>query len=174
MTCYRKYWCNSKCPPIPKYRSEQKKLLASWKPLKNREWSMYSSGAGRGSGSRYQNFTDLTWKTARIFTVAMYVTYYSGLCKVIFSEPDERLRSRRHLRLGCCRSRHWEGQGTAVLRIRIRDPMPFWPLDPGSGMGSKSASGSGIRDEQPGSYFLELVRYRLFLSRNYCLGYFNF
>jgi hypothetical protein len=27
--------------------------------------------------------------------------------------------------------------------------------DPGSGMGGKSA-GSGIRDEQPGSYFLEL------------------
>jgi hypothetical protein len=25
---------------------------------------------------------------------------------------------------------------------------------PGSGMGRKSASGSGIRDEQPGSYFL--------------------
>jgi hypothetical protein len=44
----------------------------------------------------------------------------------------------------------------AVLRIRIRDPVPFWPLDPGSGMGRKSASGSGIRDEQPGSYFLEL------------------
>jgi hypothetical protein len=28
--------------------------------------------------------------------------------------------------------------------------------DPGSGMGRKSASGSGIRNEQPGSYFLEL------------------
>jgi hypothetical protein len=23
----------------------------------------------------------------------------------------------------------------AVLRIRIRDPVPFWPLDPGSGIG---------------------------------------
>jgi hypothetical protein len=43
-----------------------------------------------------------------------------------------------------------------VLRIRIRDPVPFLPLDPGSGMGRKSASGSGIRYEQPGSYFLEL------------------
>ncbi len=28
--------------------------------------------------------------------------------------------------------------------------------DPGSGMGRKSASSSGIRDEQPGSYFLKL------------------
>jgi hypothetical protein len=28
--------------------------------------------------------------------------------------------------------------------------------DPGSGMGRKSALGSGIRDEQPGSYFLDL------------------
>ncbi len=38
----------------------------------------------------------------------------------------------------------------------ILDRVPFWPMDPGSGMGRKSASGSGIRDEQPGSYFLEL------------------
>ncbi len=40
----------------------------------------------------------------------------------------------------------------------IRDWVPFWPLDPGSGIrdGRQSASGSGIRDEQPGSYFLEL------------------
>ncbi len=45
-----------------------------------------------------------------------------------------------------------------MLRIRIRDPVPFWPLypDPGSGMGIKSGCGSGIRDEQPWSYFLEL------------------
>ncbi len=38
----------------------------------------------------------------------------------------------------------------------IADPDPgvgaFWPLDPGTGMGRKSASGSGIGDEQPGSY----------------------
>jgi hypothetical protein len=31
----------------------------------------------------------------------------------------------------------------AVLRIRIRDPAPFLPLDMGSGMGKKSGSGSG-------------------------------
>jgi hypothetical protein len=46
-----------------------------------------------------------------------------------------------------------------VLRIRIRSGA-F--LTPGSGMGKKTASGSGIRDEQPGSYFLEL--------RNHFLG----
>ncbi len=40
-----------------------------------------------------------------------------------------------------------------MLRILIRDPVPFWPLDPGSRMGKKS--GSGKRDE-PGSYFREL------------------
>jgi hypothetical protein len=45
-----------------------------------------------------------------------------------------------------------------VLRIRIRDPGLGTFLTPGSGIrdGRKSASGSGIRDEQPGSYFLEL------------------
>ena len=36
------------------------------------------------------------------------------------------------------------------------DPVPFGPLDPGSGMGKKSGSGSGmekiqIRDKHPGS-----------------------
>jgi hypothetical protein len=38
----------------------------------------------------------------------------------------------------------------------IGDPVPFWPLESGSGMGKKSRSGSGvrIRDEHPGSYFL--------------------
>jgi hypothetical protein len=48
----------------------------------------------------------------------------------------------------------------AVLRIRIRYPGlgAFLTLDTGSGIrdGRKSASGSGIRDKQPGSYFLEL------------------
>ncbi len=27
------------------------------------------------------------------------------------------------------------GSSWSVLRIRIRDPVPFWPLDPGSGIG---------------------------------------
>jgi hypothetical protein len=34
--------------------------------------------------------------------------------------------------------------------------VPFLPLDPGSRIGKKSRSGIRIRDEQPGSYFLEL------------------
>ncbi len=29
----------------------------------------------------------------------------------------------------------WLKGAQAVLRIRIRDPVPFWPLDPGSGIG---------------------------------------
>ncbi len=52
-----------------------------------------------------------------------------------------------------------------VLRIRIRDPGSGAFLTTGSGMGRKSASGSGIRDEQPGSYFLEL--------RNNFFGFFG-
>jgi hypothetical protein len=54
---------------------------------------------------------------------------------------------------------------SSVVRIRIRDPVPFWPLDLGSGMGKKSGSGSyflkfrnhfGVKilkffDEDPGS-----------------------
>ncbi len=45
-----------------------------------------------------------------------------------------------------------------MLRIRIRDPGLGAFLTPGSGIrdGRKSASGSGILDEQPRSYFLEL------------------
>jgi hypothetical protein len=33
-----------------------------------------------------------------------------------------------------------------ILRIRIRDPVPFWPLDPGFGMDKKSGSGSGMNN----------------------------
>ncbi len=33
-----------------------------------------------------------------------------------------------------------------MLRIRIRDPVPFWPLDPGSGIGKKSGSWSGMNN----------------------------
>jgi hypothetical protein len=33
-----------------------------------------------------------------------------------------------------------------VLRIRIRDLVPFNPLYPGSGMGQKSGSGSGMNN----------------------------
>ena len=52
----------------------------------------------------------------------------------------------------------WWAEVQTVLRIRIRDPGLGTFLTPGSGIrdGRKSASGSGIRDEQPGSYFLEL------------------
>jgi hypothetical protein len=28
------------------------------------------------------------------------------------------------------------------------DPVPFWPLDPGSGMGKKSESGSGMNNPE--------------------------
>jgi hypothetical protein len=40
-----------------------------------------------------------------------------------------------------------------------------WIRNPGSRMGKKSGSGSGIRDEQPGSYFRELRN--LFLGLEY-------
>ncbi len=52
----------------------------------------------------------------------------------------------------------WQGSGIRCLF----DP---WIRDLGSGMGRKSASGSGIRDEQLGSYFLEL--------RNHLFGFFG-
>jgi hypothetical protein len=48
--------------------------------------------------------------------------------------------------------------------LRIRDPGLGAFFTPGSGMGRKSASGSGIRDEQPGSYFLELRNHFLFFG----------
>jgi hypothetical protein len=42
----------------------------------------------------------------------------------------------------------------AVLRIRIRDPVPFWPLDPGSGIGFSRIPDLGSRIPNP--YFREL------------------
>jgi hypothetical protein len=49
-------------------------------------------------------------------------------------------------------------QITNIVKFSVADPDPGSGafLTPGSGMGRKIASGSGIRDEQPGSYFLEL------------------
>jgi len=44
----------------------------------------------------------------------------------------------------------WEDLHNPVLRIR--DPVPFCPLDPGSGVGKNRTR---IRDDQPESYFLE-------------------
>ncbi len=58
-----------------------------------------------------------------------------------------------------------------MLRIRIRDPVPFWPLDPGSGRGffripdpgSRIPNPyfwdflSGVRDKHPGSTTLEIL-----------------
>jgi hypothetical protein len=41
------------------------------------------------------------------------------------------------------------------LRIRIRDPVPFRPLDPDSGMGKKSGSGSGMSNQDHISASLE-------------------
>jgi hypothetical protein len=58
----------------------------------------------------------------------------------------------------CCPSTRY-----SVLRIRIRGLFDPWIRIPGSGMGRKSASGSGIRDEQPRSYFLELRNHFLVL-----------
>jgi hypothetical protein len=51
----------------------------------------------------------------------------------------------------------------AVLRIRICDPVPFYPWirDPGW----VESQHPEIRDEQPGSYFLEL--------KNHCFGFFG-
>jgi hypothetical protein len=37
----------------------------------------------------------------------------------------------------------------------MRDPVPFWPLHPGSGMGKKSGSGSGMNNPDHNSKSLE-------------------
>jgi hypothetical protein len=50
-----------------------------------------------------------------------------------------------------------------VLRIRIRDP----------GLGTFLTPGSGIRDEQPGSYFLELRNHFFCFFRVKILKFFN-
>jgi hypothetical protein len=84
-------------------------------------------------------------------------------------DPGQTLRSRNvgfdmksTLYAGCNKTflrtrRSKKAMLKAVLRIRIRDPGLGAFLTPGSGIrdGRKSASGSGIRDEQPGSYFFE-------------------
>jgi hypothetical protein len=41
--------------------------------------------------------------------------------------------------------------------FRIRDPVPFWSLDPGSGMGKQSGSGSGMNNPDHLSESLETI-----------------
>jgi hypothetical protein len=51
-------------------------------------------------------------------------------------------------------------ENKAVLRIRIRDPVPFRPLDSGSGMGKRTGSGMKkvrIRDLSPQHWNKETV-----------------
>ncbi len=59
----------------------------------------------------------------------------------------------------CVKGPSGEGgeEWVAVLRIRIRDPVPFLPLDPGSGMGKKSGSGSGMNNPDHISESLETI-----------------
>jgi hypothetical protein len=45
----------------------------------------------------------------------------------------------------------------SMLRIRIRDSVSFYPLDPGSGMGKKSKSGSGMNIPDHVSERLETI-----------------
>ncbi len=58
----------------------------------------------------------------------------------------------------CRSSTRASGRGLGPGNSSVADPGLGAFLTPGSGIrdGRKSASGSGIRDEQPGSYFLEL------------------
>jgi len=42
--------------------------------------------------------------------------------------------------------KNYRNSHNSVLRILIRVPVPFWPLDLWSGMGRKSASGSGMNN----------------------------
>ncbi len=44
-----------------------------------------------------------------------------------------------------------------VLLFLIRDPVPFWSLDPGSGMDKKSGSGSGMNNPDHISKSLETI-----------------
>jgi hypothetical protein len=62
-------------------------------------------------------------------------------------------------------SKHWDLNwfylsSIISVELSVADPDPGsgigYLFDPGIRDGRKSASGSGIRDEQPGSYFLEL------------------
>ncbi len=45
----------------------------------------------------------------------------------------------KNMRIRACNTKK-----TFSAVLRIRDPVPFWPQDPGSGMGKKLGSGSGM------------------------------
>ncbi len=87
---------------------------------------------------------NLSVKSFQIF----FYSYETRINSSAFSYSNPSLYTYCHEGKQCC------GSG-------IRDPMPFWPLDPGSLMGKKSWSGN----EQPGWYFRELKK--LFFGLKY-------
>ncbi len=105
----------------------------------------------------------LSWSSSagRMFPVTS--RYLSKFCwgENCIIEPES--NGRRVAKKGCgvarlvacplvatCKVVFWgpfaQQQRWAVLRMRMRDPLPFWPPDPGSGMGKKSRSGSYFRE----------------------------
>jgi hypothetical protein len=78
----------------------------------------------------------------------------------------------RRVNLLRCGRAHSHGKARQVTSISgsVADPDPgsgvLWPLDPESGIGKKSGSGSGIRiqDEQPKFYFRELRNHFFWLK----------
>ncbi len=95
------------------------------------------------------------------------VQHIQRIANTFFQQVAHTSRYSRHLFIVVNHTSVSVSNLKAVLRIRIRDWVLFWPLDPGSGMGESQHPDpeSGIRDEQPGSYFLEL--------RNHFLAYFG-
>ncbi len=91
-------------------------------------------------------------KTSEIWTS---VNVSAGYC----TQGKERLRV-RVLNEGDCMNLQ------PVLRIRIRDPVPFWLLDLGSGMCRKSASGSGMSNPDHIFQSLETI-FLVFLGLKY-------
>ncbi len=54
-------------------------------------------------------------------------------------------------------SHHWSGCGACFYAVlRIRDPVPFWPLNPGSGIGFFRIPDLGLRIPDPKPIFWEL------------------
>ncbi len=134
--CHRLYWIGKSSPRRWPDTLVNSMLLAcpfTWtkkicKELVNNECSL----------ARYRHGTEYLERklgpTGRYF-YAYFLDWWTPCCFPLYSPVPQK----------------------AVLRIRIRDPVPNWPLDPGSGMGKKSWSGSGIYSPDHISESLETV-----------------
>ncbi len=105
---------------------------------------------------RAKSIPDLCLSGLKGLIKTIYILFFvSGYCDISGDHVDNSSRHYLHLCRLCRILLRPKVRVCTVIfpRIRIRDPVPFWPLDPGSGIGFSRIPDLGSRIPNP--YFWE-------------------